>query len=79
MQMPHLINLLHNLVYRAPYGKAFFPLFWVALAGFNLGRYSNKFSGTTSAWVALISCIALLVIGYAHLVILLRNPPRDDV
>jgi TRAP-type C4-dicarboxylate transport system permease small subunit len=40
------------------------------LLGFNLGRYSESFSGRTSAWVALVSCIVGLVL---ILIILLRD------
>jgi hypothetical protein len=45
-------------------------LLLLVLLGFNLGRYSESFSGRTSAWVALVSCIfGLLLI----LLILLQD------
>jgi hypothetical protein len=45
-------------------------LFLLVLLGFNLGRYSESFSGRTWAWVALVTCIFALVL---MLVILLRD------
>jgi hypothetical protein len=34
----------------------------VAIATFNLGRYSVEFSGSAAAWAAVVSCLVILAI-----------------
>jgi membrane protein YdbS with pleckstrin-like domain len=34
----------------------------VAIATFNLGRYSVEFSGNAAAWAAVVSCLVILAI-----------------
>jgi uncharacterized membrane protein len=34
----------------------------VAIATFNLGRYSVEFSGSAAAWTAVVSCLVILAI-----------------
>jgi hypothetical protein len=34
----------------------------VAIATFNLGRYSVEFSGSVAAWAAVVSCLVILAV-----------------
>jgi hypothetical protein len=40
----------------------------VAIATFNLGRYSVEFSGSAAAWAAVISCLVILAISLFALI-----------
>jgi hypothetical protein len=40
----------------------------VAIATFNLGRYSVEFSGSAAAWAAVIGCLVILAISLFALI-----------
>jgi hypothetical protein len=40
----------------------------VAIATFNLGRYSVEFSGSAAAWAAVVSCLVILAISLFALI-----------
>jgi len=46
-----------------------------ALTAFNLGRYSVEFSGSVTAWVAVIGCVVALA---ASLYWLIFDPLKPD-
>jgi hypothetical protein len=46
----------------------------VAIATFNLGRYSVEFSGSAAAWTAVVSCLVILAISLFALIHEFRRP-----
>jgi hypothetical protein len=40
----------------------------VAIATFNLGRYSVEFSGSAAAWAAVVSCLVILAVSVFALI-----------
>jgi hypothetical protein len=40
----------------------------VAVAAFNLGRYSVEFSGRTAAWIAVVCSLIVLAVGLVALI-----------